>query len=118
LIVKLINKIDGKKFKEAVKLGDENSKTLGFLPEEAFKKYAKLNQIFGAFDKITNELCGYLLYRISYNKVNIVHCSKPLEQQIKKQWLTLKSQKLTNDQSQIICFRNRTRTVMYRFRVL
>lgn len=74
LIIKLINDIESAVFENAVQLGDNNSKTLGFLPFVAFEKYAKENQLFGAFDSATNELCGYLLYRISYNKVTIVHC--------------------------------------------
>ncbi len=73
MIIKLINKIASKDFKDAVELGDRNSKTLGFLPYVAFEKYAKQGQLIGAFNKSTNELLGYLLYRISYNKVTIVH---------------------------------------------
>lgn len=71
--IKLINNTSSKEFEKAVELGDRNSKTLGFLPYTAFKKYAKQNQLIGAFEKETNELLGYLLYRISYNKVTIVH---------------------------------------------
>ncbi len=73
MIIKLINKIASKDFKDAVELSDRNSKTLGFLPYVAFEKYAKQGQLIGAFNKSTNELLGYLLYRISYNKVTIVH---------------------------------------------
>jgi len=74
LIVKIINNIQSSEFKNAVKLGDDNSKTLGFLPYVAFEKYSKQNQLFGVFDNSSNELYGYLLYRISFNKVTIVHC--------------------------------------------
>lgn len=62
-----------KEFLDAVELGDNNSKTLGFLPHDAFKNYAKQNQLIGAFKKDSNELLGYVLYRVSYNKVTIVH---------------------------------------------
>lgn len=71
--IEIINKILSTSFDDAVELGDKNSKTLGFLPFEAFKKYAKQNQLIGAFDKSTGELLGYLLYRVSFNKVTIVH---------------------------------------------
>lgn len=73
LLIKPINNTLSDEFKSAVELGDRNSKTLGFLPFVAFQKYATQNQLIGAFEKVTNELLGYLLYRISYNKVTIVH---------------------------------------------
>jgi predicted nucleic acid-binding protein/GNAT superfamily N-acetyltransferase len=71
--IEKINNIDSIAFSNAVKLGDENTKTLGFLPRVAFEKYAKQNQLIGAFDKTNSDLLGYLLYRISYDKVTIVH---------------------------------------------
>tara|TARA_Y100001933_G_scaffold263664_1_gene326043 strand:+ start:5397 stop:7457 length:2061 start_codon:yes stop_codon:yes gene_type:complete len=73
LIIKRINNTSSNEFKKAVELGDRNSKTLGFLPLVAFEKYAKQNQLLGAFEKSNNELLGYLLYRVSYNRVTIVH---------------------------------------------
>ncbi len=75
IVLKLerINNIKSDRFKKAVELGDRNSKTLGFLPYVAFEKYAELNQLLGAFDEKSDELLGYLLYRISYNRVTIVH---------------------------------------------
>ena len=73
MIIRLINKTTSKEFNNAVELGDCNSKTLGFLPKVVFEKYAKQNQLIGTFEKGTNELLGYLLYRVSYNKVTIVH---------------------------------------------
>jgi predicted nucleic acid-binding protein len=73
LLIKPINNTSSEDFKNAVELGDRNSKTLGFLPFVAFQKYAAQNQLIGAFEKKTNELLGYLLYRVSYNKVTIVH---------------------------------------------
>ena len=68
-----INNIKSEKFKRAVELGDNNSKTLGFLPYVAFQKYAEQNQLIGAYDENNDDLFGYLLYRISYNRVTIVH---------------------------------------------
>ena len=72
--IRLINNIANEDFENAVKLGDDNSKTLGFLPKVAFEKYANDGQLLGAFDTMSNELIGYLLYRVAYNKVTIVHC--------------------------------------------
>lgn len=75
LILKLrkVNNIESKEFNEIVQLGDDNSKTLGFLPKVAFEKYSQQNQLIGAFDKDTSDLLGYILYRTSYNKATIVH---------------------------------------------
>jgi len=73
LKIELINNVVSQEFEKAVLLGDANSKTLGFLPKMAFEKYAQANQLIGVFDIKTTELYGYLLYRISYNKVTIVH---------------------------------------------
>jgi predicted nucleic acid-binding protein len=73
LTINIINKTTSKEFNDAVELGDRNSKTLGFLPKVAFEKYAKQSQLIGAFDKSSNELLGYLLFRVSYNRVTIVH---------------------------------------------
>lgn len=73
MIIKLINNTLSKEFKKVVELGDRNSKTLGFLPNVVFEKYAKQNQLIGAFEKATNEFLGYLLYRVSYNRITIVH---------------------------------------------
>jgi ribosomal protein S18 acetylase RimI-like enzyme len=74
LLLKKIKDITSENFVSAVNLGDKNSKTLGFLPKSAFEKYAKSGQLIGAFDVKSNEFLGYLLYRISYNRVTIVHC--------------------------------------------
>lgn len=62
-----------KAYREVVGLGDKNSKTLGFLPESAFAKYARDGQIIAAYTKHSEELLGYILFRVSYNKVTIVH---------------------------------------------
>lgn len=68
----LISGKDSEYFQKVVTLGDSNSKTLGFLPRDAFEKYAGLRQIIIALD-VEQELVGYLLYRTSYNSVKIVH---------------------------------------------
>ncbi|WOI24146.1 GNAT family N-acetyltransferase [Nonlabens ulvanivorans] len=73
-MIKTINDIDSSEFKKVIELGDNNSKTLGFLPYSAFKKHATENQIIGLFDNKTDELMGYLLWRNSFNRVTIVHC--------------------------------------------
>lgn len=73
MILKKLKNPKVKAYKEVVDLGDKNSKTLGFLPESAFAKYAKEGQLIAAYKKKSNKLIGYLLYRISYNKVTIVH---------------------------------------------
>jgi len=78
LKIERINNINSTKFHDAVELGDQNSKTLGFLPKLAFEKYAKQNQLIGAIDKKNDKVLGYLLYRTSYNRVTIVHlCIDP-----------------------------------------
>ena len=72
--IEKINNITSEKFRKAVELGDRNSATLGFLPYQAFEKYASDNQLIGIFDEESDDLMGYLLYRISFNRVTIVHC--------------------------------------------
>lgn len=73
MYIRLIDNITSKEFHDAVELGDDNSKTLGFLPKLAFQKYAEKGQLIGVFKKNTHKILGYLLYRVSYNKVTIVH---------------------------------------------
>ncbi|MDW8850123.1 hypothetical protein SD960_08480 [Flavobacterium sp. MMLR14_040] len=72
--IEKINNINSEKFKKAVELGDKNSATLGFLPKQVFEKYACDNQLIGIFEEKSDDLMGYLLYRISFNRVTIVHC--------------------------------------------
>ncbi len=72
--LRIINNVKSLEFTKTVELGDSNSKTLGFLPYVAFEKYAKKNQLIGAFEENNNELLGYLLYRVSFNRVTIIHC--------------------------------------------
>lgn len=67
-----INKIKSREFEQVIALGDANTKTLGFLPKVVFEEYAKLNQLVGVISD-NNEILGYLLYRISNDKVTIVH---------------------------------------------
>jgi predicted transcriptional regulator len=74
LQIERINNIKSEKFKKVIELGDRNAITLGFLPYQAFEKYASDNQLFGVFEEKSNDLMGYLLYRISFNRVTIVHC--------------------------------------------
>ncbi|MXO04008.1 GNAT family N-acetyltransferase [Flavobacterium sp. HBTb2-11-1] len=74
MIIEKINNVKSEEFKRAVELGDRNSATLGFLPYQAFEKYASNNQLIGVFEDDSRDLMGYLLYRISFNRVTIVHC--------------------------------------------
>lgn len=73
MILKKINNPKSKAYEDIVALGDRNSRTLGFLPESAFAKYAQEGQLLAAYRKGSKELLGYLLYRISYNRITIVH---------------------------------------------
>ena len=53
-------------------LGRANAETLGFLPDGAFDHYASRDWILVALDDL--EVCiGYLLYRVSSRRANIVH---------------------------------------------
>lgn len=49
---------------EVIRLADENSSTLGFLPKDAFFKHAADQRIFVAIDEQDNVL-GYLLYGVN-----------------------------------------------------
>lgn len=69
--IKVITNIDSKEFEKIVELGDSNSNTLGFLPRKAFENSAKNGRIIAVFK--TNDLFGYLLYRVSFNRITIVH---------------------------------------------
>lgn len=57
---------------DVINLGDANSATLGFFPREAFKQYAKRENILIALDD-EQIFLGYLLYRTSGRKIIIVH---------------------------------------------
>jgi len=60
-----------------IALGDANKATLGFFPEGAFRKRAKLRQIIVALVPQTGCI-GYLLYRRSYDRITIIHlCIAP-----------------------------------------
>jgi len=66
-----------------IKLGDANRKTLGFLSEGTFRKFATKKQILVAQDNKKN-CCGYLLYNINQKGkfVSIVHlCVEPSNRQ-------------------------------------
>lgn len=74
MIFKNIRDVKSLEYDSVVKLGDKNSKTLGFLPREAFAAHAKKGQIIAAFrNNNSNEVLGYILFRITFNKVTIVH---------------------------------------------
>ena len=73
MIIKLINNPFSSLFNQIVELGDDNNKTLGFLPEEVFRKYAKEKQLIGAIDEQSNSIIGYLLYRVAFGQVTIIH---------------------------------------------
>jgi len=64
--------IQSKHLQRVLDLSDENIKTLGLLPYEAIKEQARKNHIFGAINE-NDFLCGYLIFRISYQTVTIVH---------------------------------------------
>lgn len=69
-----IEEIDDKSphLQTVITLGDANKATVGFFPEGAFRKRAKLRQIIVAL--VPQEGCiGYLLYRPSYERITIVH---------------------------------------------
>ncbi|HEY9703196.1 MAG TPA: GNAT family N-acetyltransferase, partial [Allocoleopsis sp.] len=59
---------------QVIDLGDRNTKTLGFIAEGAFPKFAANDQIIGAI--IPDIGCiGYILYRkvAKYNRISITH---------------------------------------------
>lgn len=60
-----------------MELGKQSAGTLGFFPKGAFEEHASRKHIYVALD--SNNVClGYLLYRISRNKVAVVHlCIDP-----------------------------------------
>lgn len=63
IVVKQINDSPSE-IASVIKLAQDNSKTLGFLPKGAFESYASRGQIIGAFDN-TNKFVGYLLYALN-----------------------------------------------------
>lgn len=54
-----------------IELGDRNSKTLGFFPRVAFDEQSRKGLIYIAIKD--NALLGYLMFRKSYDRINIVH---------------------------------------------
>ena len=68
-IINIKDRID--LIQDVISLGDKHSKTLGFFPKEAFEVQALKGLIFCAVED--NNLLGYLMYRISYDRINIVH---------------------------------------------
>lgn len=60
--MKIINITEKPKYiSEVIKLGDQNSNSLGFLPEVAFREFAKKGNILIAVDN-DEKFLGYLLY--------------------------------------------------------
>jgi len=49
----------------------KNSDTLGMMPDGGFDDHAERKRILGLVDG--SELQGYLMYRVSRNRANIVH---------------------------------------------
>ncbi|MEK7991355.1 MAG: GNAT family N-acetyltransferase [Thiotrichaceae bacterium] len=64
---------DSKHLESVIKLGDSNSKTLGFFPKLAFKEFAKNRKILVAIDENTDIFLGYLLHDANKRIVSIVH---------------------------------------------
>lgn len=69
-----IEEIDGSSlhFREVLRLGYSNRKSLGFLPEGAFREYAQERSILVAVEP-SGCFAGYLLYRISKREITLVH---------------------------------------------
>jgi len=60
-------------------LGDSQSATVGFLPEQAYNDYAESKHIYAAL--LDDKLAGYILFRITKNVTIIVHlCVCPIFQ--------------------------------------
>lgn len=58
-------------FSDVIKLGDQNRKTLGFLPTEAYEDYCRKGQILAAINN--GDLLGYLMFRRKRTKLIVVH---------------------------------------------
>lgn len=56
---------------EVKALWRKNSDTLGMMPDEGFNDHAEKRRILGLVDG--SDLLGYLMYRVSRNRANIVH---------------------------------------------
>ena len=63
--------INSKWLSQIKDLGDSQSATVGFLPEQAYNDYAENKHIYAAL--IEDELAGYVLFRITKNMTIIVH---------------------------------------------
>jgi predicted nucleic acid-binding protein len=70
--IKVISPNNSSDMNAVIKMWRKHSDTLGFFPEGAFHDYAAKKQILLAHDASDNIL-GYLLYRISKHKVSITH---------------------------------------------
>ncbi len=58
--------------KSVIQLWRKHSDTLGFFPEGAFSDYASRKQILVALNS-SNQVYGYILFRVSKQKVSITH---------------------------------------------
>jgi predicted nucleic acid-binding protein len=66
---------DSKYLESVIKLGDNNSKTLGFFPKSAFEQFAKNQKILVAIDEHSDIFLGYLLHNANKKSrsISIVH---------------------------------------------
>lgn len=62
---------DGQLFAQVVSLGGQNSRTLGFFPEGAFRDYASRGHVLAWVE--SQRVAGYLLFRIHHMTVVLVH---------------------------------------------
>jgi len=58
-------------FQQVKALWRKYSDTLGMMPDGGFQDYAEKQRILGLVDE--NDLCGYLMFRVSRNRAHIVH---------------------------------------------
>ena len=66
------------RFGDVLRLHKENSQTLGFLPQGAFRKYADDGTLLVVLDS-TQKTAGYLLYRLTRNSASIIHLCTSIE---------------------------------------
>ena len=69
-----IQSIDNKSplLQEVIQLWGKNRKSLGFFPKDAFIERASKGEILVAIDSEA-EFAGYLLFRTSFNRINLDH---------------------------------------------
>lgn len=64
---------DSKHLQEIIKLADKNSSTLGFLPFEAFYKYAEKGHLIACIDSEIDKCIAYTLYATGKGRVKLTH---------------------------------------------